>query len=484
VERQYRGALGRLADQARKTADPAGARLLEAWLPSPPACGETLFVASDLYAPWRSRLPAGGDFTEGSSSSSDSWQPDWRALREKIAQQYYHLAVEACRRNQVGLAMRLATRAVREAPDHRLARRLLGYRRVGKSWGGGYAERMISSGRIWDPEYGWVREQTIDRLRAGQCPLGRQWISAEQDKLRHQTIDQGWHVRTDHYEIVTNHSRLAAVELAVNLEMVYQIWRQLFGEYFLSSKQLLQRLDGKQGASHRRKPFQVRYYRSRREYNEHLRHLQPRIDMTLGIYFDALHQTHFFYGPQQDAGTMYHEAVHQLFQETRGPSQKRTTSQLAARANAWVVEGVACYFESLTAHSLMEHPTGETSIPAARAPRRPGEFYTVGTPAAGRLPAARHRRLVDSFYMPLREFSALSARDLQRHDQIARLYSQAAGVTTFLMHYQGGLYRQALVQYLRAVYAGRDKPATLAEVTGRSFEQLDEQYGEFLRRLP
>jgi hypothetical protein len=280
----------------------------------------------------------------------------------------------------------------------------------------------------------------------------------------------------------------------VNLEMVYQIWQQLFGEYSLSSKQLLQRLDGKQGAGHRRKPFQVRYYRSRREYNDHLRHLQPRIDRTLGIYFDTLRQSHFFYGPEQDAGTLYHEAIHQLFQEARGPAQKRTTSQLAAQANAWVVEGVACYFESLTAHSvtghsIIGHPdvgpsNGEHWMPAVGAGRLAGEFYTIGTPGAGRLPAARHRRLIDSIYMPLREFSALSARDLRQHDQIAKLYSQAAGVATFLMHYRGGIYRQGLVQYLRAVYAGRDKPATLAEVTGLRFEQLDEQYGEFLQRLP
>ena len=52
------------------------------------------------------------------------------------------------------------------------------------------------------------------------------------------------------------------------------------------------------------------------------------------------------------------------------------------------------------------------------------------------------------------------------------------------MHYQGGLYRQELVEYLRAVYAGRDKPTTLAELTGQRYERLDAQYGDFLQRLP
>jgi len=222
--------------------------------------------------------------------------------------------------------------------------------------------------------------------------------------------------------------------------------------------------------------------------------LQPRIDKTLGIYFDSLRQSHFFYGPEQDTGTLYHEAVHQLFQEATGPAQKRTTSQLAAQANAWVVEGVACYFESLAEHSIGGHSIrGQSSngpsidgqpIPMTGGVQPLGKFFRIGTPSAGRLPAARHRQLIDSFYIPLQELSALSTRDLRQHEQIAKLYSQAAGVATFLMHYRGGTYRQPLIQYLRAVYAGRDKPTTLMEVTGQSFKRLDEQYGDFLRRLP
>jgi hypothetical protein len=496
IDQQYTSALRQLSDQARAARDPVGASWVGAWLPPQPVCGERLFVASNLYAPESISLATGSTSTEDSSRVESPWRVAWEGLREQMAQQYYQLATEACQQNQVGLALQLATRAVRENPDHLLARRLLGYQRVGESWGGGYAVRMSAMGQGWNPKYGWVQEESMGRWDAGQRLMGKQWISDEQDKERHATIKEGWHVRTDHYEIVTNHSRLAAVSLAEKLETVYQIWQQLFGEYAFSSKQLLRRIDGKQGTGHsgtghRRRPFQVRYYRSRREYNDndHLRRLQPRIDKTLGIYFNSLRQAHFFYGPEQETGTLYHEAVHQLFQEATGPAQKRTTSQLAAQANAWVVEGVACYFESLTEHSIVLRSIQGQSINGHSTPTMSrespsGEFFSIGTPGAGRLPAARHRRLIDSFYMPLRDFSALSAGDLRQHEQIAKLYSQAAGVATFLMHYREGVYRQPLVQYLRAVYAGRDKLTTLIEVTGQRFEQLDEQYGDFLQRLP
>jgi len=499
LDQQFAADLHLLADQAREADDPAGARWVGAWLPPAPACGERLFVACNLYTPVPGNAAAASTSAEAPAQADAPWRKAWRMLREKMAQQYYQLALEACRQNQVGLALQLATRAVRENPDHLPARRLLGYQRVNESWAGGYAARMASLGRVWDPQYGWIREQNIDRWQAGERPLGRQWISTDQDQKHHRTIGSGWHVRTDHYEIVTNHSRLAAIHLAEKLETVYQIWQQLFGDYSLTSKLLLRRLDGKQGAGQRRRPFQVRYYHSQREYNNQLRHLQPRIDGTLGIYFDSLRQAHFFYGPEQDAGTMYHEGVHQLFQEATGPAQKRTTSQLATQANAWVVEGIACYFESLTSHRVTASSGPEKPAPgkpitgswnetvatgAATGLRPEYQYFTIGTPPAGRLPAARHRLLVDSFYLPLRQLTALSARQLRRHAQIARLYSQAAGLATFLMHYRGGVYRRPLIRYLQAVYAGRDKPTTLAEVTGQHFEQLDRQYADFLQRLP
>ena len=42
-------------------------------------------------------------------------------------------------------------------------------------------------------------------------------------------------------------------------------------------------------------------------------------------------------------------------------------------------------------------------------------------------------------------------------------------------------YRSALERYLTAVYTGRADANTLAELTGRSYDQLDREYHDFLK---
>ena len=370
------------------------------------------------------------------------------------------VALEA---GDVSRTLQLAADTLRTDPDHPEARRLLGYQRIGDTWGGGYAVRMVEGGRVWHPKYGWIRPKNLDHWNAGERPLGRRWVSAEEDARQHATLKDGWQVRTDHFQIITNSSREAAVELAVRLETLYQVWQQLFGEFFLTQKELVDRLDGRQPAGYRRKPFQVRYHRSRDQYNASLKRHQPRIDITLGIYFDHMRESHFFAGPDQDAGTLQHEAVHQLFQES-----VRSTRDVGELGNVWAVEGVACYFESLV-------PLGSTDG---------GKLFAIGLPNGGRLPAAHHRRLVDDVYIPLREFSAIRASELRQREDIARLYTQSAGLATFLMHDQQGRYRRPLAAYLQAIYAGRDQPNSLPKLTGQGFEQLDEEYREFLESLP
>ena len=380
--------------------------------------------------------------------------------RELVAA-LYQQARQVCEEGDVGTALRLVTQTLAYDPDHADARRVLGYRRVGDTWAGRYAARRLDRGEIWHRQFGWIRAEDTERWEAGERPFGKRWISIDEDARRHATIADGWQIRTDHFRVVTNHSRTEAARLAMRLEELYQIWQQQFGGFHLTAEELLKRFDGKETSGYRGKPFQVIYYKTREEYNTVLRRQQPRIAMTLGIYFDTTRTTHFFAGDDQDVGTIYHETVHQFFQESK-PSARN----VGALANAWVIEGVACYFESLVEH----HDP------------KMGRFFTLGTPAAGRLPAARHRRLVDDFYVPLAELSALGMTDLQRRDDIARLYSQSAGLATFLMHYKDGLYRPALVKLLQLVYTGRDKTSTLQDLTGRSFAELDRQYREFLEQ--
>ena len=69
-----------------------------------------------------------------------------------------------------------------------------------------------------------------------------------------------------------------------------------------------------------------------------------------------------------------------------------------------------------------------------------------------------------------------------RRTRIRTIYSQAAGLTHFLVHYEGGKYRDGLVAYLVQVYNGQDNPQTLAELTGTPLKELDRQYRQFMER--
>jgi hypothetical protein len=386
---------------------------------------------------------------------------------EYAADAAYAKASQAADAGDVSVALHEACRAVALNPDHADARRLLGYQRVGEHWAGPYAQQMLKTGQAWRREFGWIKAADAPKYEQGLRPSGSKWISTEDDAERHASIERGWVVRTDHFLITTNVDRAAGAELAVRLETLYQLWRQLFGEFAMTPVELKARLDGKDSSKFASKPFHVIYHRTREEYNAALRQRQPQIGITLGIYFDSDRESHFFAGKDQDPGTIAHEAVHQFFYE----SAPHATRRLTSTANTWAVEGVACYFES-----LVERDKNDKNEPT--------RTFTIGTPEAGRIPAARHRRVVDNYYVPLADLAALGVTDLQRREDIARLYSQSAGLASFFMDYNGGVYRKPFRELLLAVYAGRDSADKVVSLTGRSFEQLDGEYLSFMKSLP
>ena len=70
--------------------------------------------------------------------------------------------------------------------------------------------------------------------------------------------------------------------------------------------------------------------------------------------------------------------------------------------------------------------------------------------------------------------------------RIATNYSQAAELTRFFMDYDNGRYRRALIEHLSQIYSRKKhvrlSPATLESLTGVEFEELDQQYGEFVKQ--
>lgn len=440
---------------------------LPGWRPHGPASGSLLFVAPDEYSV---RTKSFGGADHGADLD--------RARGEKYAAALFALAKQAAESGQMSLAFQWATETLRENPDHPDARRVLGYEQRNGRWLTPYGVRMAEGGKAWHPKFGWVAETDVARYEAGERFVGARWVSARDDDGRKREMKNGWQVRTDHFLVTTTHSPEAAAELAARLERLHQVWRQLFAGFYLTENEVRRLFAGERQPRKQLRPFRVYYHRDRDEYVNALRRRQPRIADTLGIYFDEQREAHFFAevtaassvrgtASEVDAveppmATLFHEAVHQLFQESRPAAR-----HVGELANFWVIEGVATYFETLREHA----------DPVA------GLYYTIGESDAGRLPAARER-MHDGFYVPLAELTRLGKNDLQRHADISKLYSQSSGLAAFLMDGASGAYREALVRYLVAVYSGRDHERSLAEAAGVDYSVLDDAYRRHMQSLP
>lgn len=400
------------------------------------ASGEALAVVPDLY-----------------SAGPGPLEADPARAAEMVER-----AAELAGMGQSSAALQLASRALAVDPDNEIARRVLGYEMHEDQWLTPYQARQIGRGFVWHAKHGWIKQDDVARYEAGERRNGRRWSTAEEDALRHATIDRGWQVRTDHFLVTTNHSLEAGAMIAAELEQLFQAWRQLFAGYYLGEAEVQSRFAGTRSARQRSRPYNVIFHRTKEEYVAALQHKQPRIGETLGIYFDDLREAHFYAGDEIDRATLYHEAVHQLFKES-----VRSRKEVGLQHGFWLVEGIACYFESLTP------------------PEESGGDWTIGEPNGGRLPAARHRLLVDGIYVPLAELAPLGKLDLQRRPDLAPLYSQSAGLATYLMEADGGSLREPLVAHLRALYEGDADSDDLFERLGQTPDELDAAYRRWLQ---
>lgn len=367
--------------------------------------------------------PSENDLTAPAAPQSprDYWRKRFLEVRRRHAQRLFEVAREHAK-SEPACAYSLLYEVLREDPDHEEARRILGYRRVDNAWRRPGDQVQSSVGRADMPEYGFAARQY------------------------HQ-------ITTAHFRLVTDADAPAAQEIARRLEDLHAVWRQVFFTYWSDGATLARRFaSGASDYRPRGEKHRVVWFRDREHYLAALRPREPLIEKTLGIYLDKQRTTFVYGDPEQMRATWVHEVTHQLFAESL-----RTALQVAERQNLWIVEGVALFMESL---------------------RWQDGYCLLGGYDADRLQYARYRALNDKFYVPLVQFTSLGRAVVQRDPNIGALYSQAAGVTHFLM--SDPELRPVVVRLLTAVYQGRDYPAMLAELSDRSFEQLDKQYADFL----
>jgi hypothetical protein len=436
-----------LADEAVK---------VRAWLPERKADRLTLFVPSEFRASKPSAPAAQTDSADDKKTAQlrAEFAERFTALRREQAVALEKLAQRAAAEQQGSLAVQLTTEVAREDAGHENAWHFWGYTKHEGAWRTPFEIEQLKAGRVWHEQFGWLPKSYVTPYENGRRFYRGRWMpEGEEAALRAKARDP-WRIETDHYAVTSHRGLEQGVALAEQLERLRAVWLQVFPAYLVDEADLARLLSaGKPLVDPAAPRHNVVYYRSREQYNDELRPQQSQIEITLGFYLASNRTAYFFAGPEQEPGTVDHEATHQLFHESR-PVAKN----VGARENYWIVEAVACYMQSLVRHD---------------------GYFTLGGADAGRMPVARKRRLTDGVYVPLAEVVRLGMRDLQLHPDIIRLYTQFAGLAAFLLD----RYPEATAEYLEAVYTDRADSATLSRLTGVGYEQLDREYTAYLEGL-
>lgn len=426
------------------------------------------------------------------------WQLQLRHHREERAKELYTLARSTLRAGFPSLAFMMIGDVIRIDPDHRFARSILGtelfadpLRKDDPAYAGEWVslfEKKMRSGsrpHIYHATYGWIPAGNVARYDQGLRPWKSDWVSAEKEGELRRNFRNAWEIQSEHFLVKTNVSLEVGVQISQRLEIFNDWLQQNFAAFFDTPQTLQDRFEAASSRSSGRKPKQmeVHYYATRDEYQERVHGKVPPNLETNGLYWEDDRTSYFFDNPDKIGySTLYHEATHQILdlatREARNTAAKARGLKLRQRpaprwklgekSNFWILEGIACYFESFDIED------GHVS---------------VGRPDYVRFDIAR-QRIVDPkfyYYLPAQQFSALGQEEFQHHPQITQLYTQGAGFAHFLMHYEDGLYRDDLITLLSEIYRpALDKvleEPSLPEIAGVSFELLDRQYHTHMQNL-
>ena len=307
-------------------------------------------------------------------------------------------------------------------PDHDAAREILGFKKTGKR--------------------GWVRSDR--RVNASKARTTQKTIGWKKGTY--------WVIQSPHFRIYSAAGETAGRELATILEQTYWVWRQVWFDYWATDRELAQWLEGKGSDRSDSKRYDVILFRDRQQYLSDLADV-ANVAMSSGYYNEDRGASLFYFGEDVSVGDWRHETVHQLLQENSGRKQT-----VAGKGHAWLVEGIAMYFESMQVHD---------------------NYVTLGGFDAPRLQYARLRKNREGFYIPMTELHAIGRSELQRHPDVAKIYSQACGISQFLFTAQDGIYRDGCIEFVKDFYQRNKVTSSLDDLT-LAFDQLDRQYAEFL----
>ncbi len=372
------GPLLELADALEKFGRSEAATTVRQWIPQ---------TRSDSRVAYYSSVP---DDLAFPALFEPKVKAAFESARKEVAEAAVGLAKAYAAKNEGELAYGLLWRAIREQPSNPQVRTILGL-------ADGKTNRVtIRPGRTAPASLGWP---------------DRSFVLAE----------------TSHFKVYSNAPRREAAAMAEDLERFYEIWSQVFFAQWTTSEAVCQAISRGQPIPREASHFEIALFANRESYMRALGSERPGADQSTGFYSPDARLTLLFAGPQADVATRYHEITHQLLQETG----QETVMAPGLNAGFWIVEGIACYMESLRFHS---------------------EYAAVGGWESNQLQYARARWLATLDPPDLIELAREGRDAVQQRDDLGAWYTTAAAYTHWLM--DSADQRATAMRYLQSVYRG------------------------------
>lgn len=370
--------------------------------------------------------------TKRAPSSNDAraaWSKHFASARGRHAEFWWHQAQSLAVNEREQAAYRAVWRTLREDPQHALARRALGEMLVGLE-----AKVRLSRPSTAHPQLGW---------QAGTYNL----------------------IDTPHFQVTTRADARQSAAFASQLESFYALWTQVFYPLWAAPNQMRSRFDSGTSDLNTKQEIQVVLLRSRKEYIDVLGAKEENIGISVGYYNPEL-KTSFFYPDQNLQATLFHELTHQLLAEATHIDAKPEAGSIS---DYWLLEGIAMYMESMWEGT---------------------EYWTVGGWESPRLQVARYRALREDFWVPWETIRSGGLESWKQDPNVAKLYTQAAGLTHYCMDSASSLPdnaapastshpRDDLLRALVSIYQGQSPMDDL--FAALDDDSAQEKYKRFLK---
>lgn len=462
--------LARLADRLAANGEGAAEAVRARIEPPPPEDGPLRFVPPPDYLP-ADRLGGAGVPEEA------------RTIRTQAARSLMDLARRAAApgAERFGIATECLRGALERDPDNAEARRLLGYLPHKGGWALPQALADLKAGKVLDATFGWVPADWVPHLRNGELPArGRPgapvaWLPADEADAQRREMASGWVITTEHFEIRANVPLNEAIIFGRHLEAVRDLFFTLFAD-LLDPKDLplaARFRDPDLEATPAKRRHQVWYFAERAEYIDFFRRLGGDERRSLGYYmprseaqkFRLPPRSYFFRDPGGVLGaeaTLAHEASHQVLFETTAPANLDRNV-----GNYWIWEGLGTYFETFAA--------------------RPDGSYQIGGRIGPRMAQARHEAEEGPF-LSISELAKLGKARFKDEEAVVSYYAESMALVVFLMHAEGGRWRDEFLDYVRDACRARFRPGSAArpliDRVGGPDSGIDDRFRRFVLAGP